>query len=98
MGMRSPGSRDSEAAMSVETYEPGELPAVPERGRDAGDYRAGTAALAEMDEGEFRSRLTALVRGRARLQQIHTELMTPEIDYGIIPGTGKPTLLKAGAE
>ncbi len=73
-------------------------PAVPERGRDAGDYRAGTAALAEMDEGEFRRRLTALVRGRARLQQIHTELMTPEIDYGIIPGTGKPTLLKAGAE
>lgn len=26
------------------------------------------------------------------------KIMKPEVDYGVIPGTGKPTLLKAGAE
>ena len=62
------------------------------------DFRAGTAALAEMSQGEFEVRLAGMRRGRERLSQIHKELMNPETDYGLIPGTPKPTLLKPGAE
>lgn len=62
------------------------------------DAQAGVAALAQMSEGEFRGRLAAMERGRDRLRQIHESLMTPEVDYGVIPGTNKPTLLKPGAE
>ena len=75
------------------------LPALPATTLPARDFRAGTAALAEMSQQEFDVRLAAMQRGRERLKQIHHELMTPEADYGIIPGTGgKPTLLKPGAE
>jgi hypothetical protein len=62
------------------------------------DFRAGTAALAEMPQAEFDARLLSMARGRDRLKQIHQELMSPGVDYGMIPGTGKPTLLKPGAE
>jgi hypothetical protein len=37
-------------------------------------------------------------RGRERITRIHRELMDPETDYGVIPGTKQPTLLKPGAE
>jgi len=33
-----------------------------------------------------------------RLDEIYRELMTLDTDYGVIPGTKKPTLYKAGAE
>lgn len=33
-----------------------------------------------------------------QMEAFVTEVMTPNIDYGVIPGTEKPTLLKPGAE
>lgn len=62
------------------------------------DFRAGTAALAMLADDEFEVRLEAMRRGRERITRIHRELMDPETDYGVIPGTNKPTLLKSGAE
>jgi hypothetical protein len=62
------------------------------------DFRAGTAALAAMPDDEFEVRLVAMRRGRERITRIHRELMDPETDYGVIPGTKQPTLLKPGAE
>jgi hypothetical protein len=59
---------------------------------------AGMAALAAMSEPEFEIRLAGLKRARERMKRIHRELLQEETDYGVIPGTGKPTLLKAGAE
>lgn len=60
----------------------------------------GVLALALMDDGDFASRLKALKKGRERVRQIQRELLEEGIDkdYGKIPGTPKPTLLKPGAE
>ena len=46
------------------------------------------------------SSLTAVeVRGQVQLiQEVMREVMKPEVHYGTIPGTPKPTLYKAGAE
>jgi hypothetical protein len=62
-------------------------------------------ALAMMGDQEFETRLLALQRGQDRVRRIQLELLvgpTPESpegeDYGVIPGTKKPTLLKPGAE
>lgn len=62
------------------------------------DQQAGTFALASMTDDEFVTRLASLKRGRDRIAQIQRELMDKDVDYGIIPGTPKPTLLKPGAE
>jgi hypothetical protein len=59
---------------------------------------SGTLALAQMSENEFATKLAVLKKGRERIAIIQKELMEPEVDYGIIPGTPKPTLLKPGAE
>jgi len=59
---------------------------------------AGMASLAAMSEPEFEIRLAGLKRARERMKRIHTELLQEGTDYGVIPGTAKPTLLKAGAE
>ena len=59
---------------------------------------AGTLALASMSDAEFGTRLASLRRGRDRIATIQRELMDPDVDYGTIPGTPKPTLLKPGAE
>lgn len=56
-------------------------------------------ALAVMSDAEFRLRLDQMKVAQVRMATIQRELMIPEIDYGVIPGTGsKPTLLKPGAE
>jgi hypothetical protein len=67
--------------------------------------QTGVMALAMMDDREFESRLIALKKGQDRVRRIQLELMigptkeNPEgEDYGVIPGTKKPTLLKPGAE
>lgn len=60
--------------------------------------QAGTAALASMSEADFEERLLALAAGRDRVRRIQRTLMEPNEDYGLIPGTQKPTLLKPGAE
>lgn len=60
---------------------------------------AGVYALAAMDEQEFNARLAALKTAQRRAATIQRELMTKDVDYGLIPGTGqKPTLFKPGAE
>ena len=63
---------------------------------------AGTLALAMMSEAEFESRLEVLKRGQDRIRRIKRELMKEGKDgtghFGVIPGTKKPTLFKAGAE
>lgn len=65
---------------------------------DTSAHRAGVMALAMMPQDEFEQRLAQLQAGQERLQAIHRKLMTAEIDYGVVPGTRKPTLLKPGAE
>jgi len=70
------------------------LPAI----RHDSDMQAGTFALAAMTDDEFSTRLKALKRGRDRIATIQRELMDKDVDYGTIPGTPKPTLLKPGAE
>jgi ribosomal protein L37AE/L43A len=59
---------------------------------------AGTYALAMLNEDDFQERLEILKRGRDRIAQIQRELMEVNVDYGLIPGTPKPTLFKSGAE
>lgn len=66
---------------------------------------SGVMALATMSEEDFEHRLAALKKGQDRVRKIQQELMVgpsednPEgEDYGVIPGTKKPTLLKPGAE
>ena len=51
-------------------------------------------ALTLPDEEQFRHDMQAI----NRFQQIVHSTMIPDLDYGIIPGTTKPTLLKPGAE
>jgi hypothetical protein len=58
----------------------------------------GVMALAFMSEQDFSARLAALKLGQDRVRMIQRELMTKDEDYGVIPGTDKPTILKPGAE
>lgn len=60
--------------------------------------QAGAAAIAALTDEEFDRRLNELKVARDRTQRIQQQLMEPEVDYGVIPGTQKPTLLKPGAE
>ncbi len=54
--------------------------------------------LAEMSDEEFNRRLAMAKLERDRLAQIQKAVMTKDTDYGVIPGTQKPSLLKPGAE
>ena len=55
--------------------------------------------LATMSDAEFEQRLSAVKRAQARIARIQREVLEPEIDYGVAPGTSaKPTLLKPGSE
>jgi len=58
----------------------------------------GTAGLALMSDKKFEENLAALVVLRKRVDQVKKALMKPGIDYGVIPGTDKPALLKPGTE
>ena len=53
-----------------------------------------TTALTLPDEAQFRRDITAI----NKFQQVVHSCMIKDQDYGIIPGTTKPTLLKPGAE
>lgn len=55
-------------------------------------------ALALMSEQEFSAKLQAMKLAQKRIAMIQRELMDQDVDYGTIPGTPKPTLLKPGAE
>jgi len=66
---------------------------------------SGAMSLAMLTETDFEARLVAMKLGQERIRRIQRELMVgptaenPEgEDFGIIPGTKKPTLLKPGAE
>jgi len=47
---------------------------------------------------EMRARLQEMRQKVSLVQSFFKEIMRPNEDYGIIPGTDKPTLLKSGAE
>lgn len=59
---------------------------------------SGTYALAAMTDQAFDEQLNLMKRGRERIAQIQREIMEKDTDYGLIPGTPKPTLFKPGAE
>ena len=59
---------------------------------------AGTYALATMTDEAFSQQLAMMKTGRDRIGQIQREIMVVDVDYGLIPGTPKPTLFKPGAE
>lgn len=58
----------------------------------------GVMGLALLSEHEFEARLTALKSGQDRIRRVQRELMIEDEDFGVIPGTNKPGLFKAGAE
>lgn len=79
--------------------EPELVPARAVRAPAADLERSGSLpALATMSEAEFEETLRGMQQTRARLRRIHKEVMQEDVDYGVIPGTDKPTLLKPGAE
>jgi hypothetical protein len=59
---------------------------------------SGAMSLALLSDQDFDQRLQLLRRGQDRIRRIQREIMVPDEDFGIIPGTLKPTLLKPGAE
>lgn len=59
---------------------------------------AGVMGLALMADKDFENRLEILKKGQERVRRIQKDLMVKDEDYGVIPGTPKPTLLKPGAE
>jgi hypothetical protein len=65
---------------------------------NAGIDATGVLAIADLTDAEFDRRLDALKKGAERIARIQRALMEKDVDYGVIPGTKKPTLLKPGAE
>ena len=65
---------------------------------DHGMTATGPLALAGLSDDEFDRRLAALDTMRTRVARMQRALMVLDVDYGTIPGTPKPTLLKPGAE
>lgn len=59
---------------------------------------AGMHAVALLSEDEFERNLSMMKTSQERTRRIQQTLMTEGRDYGTIPGTQKPTLLKPGAE
>lgn len=59
---------------------------------------SGVMEIAFMSDADFGARLMALKQGQDRIRLMQKELMVEDEDYGVIPGTKKPTLLKPGAE
>lgn len=59
---------------------------------------SGVMGLANLSQEDFESRLAVLKKGQERIRAIQRELMVEDEDYGVIPGTNKPGLFKAGAE
>lgn len=54
--------------------------------------------LGTMSDEAFRGEVAVIKAGTDRIGQIYKEVMRPEVDYGIIPGTKNPSLLQPGAE
>lgn len=58
----------------------------------------GESRLATMSDEEFEVALVGAKRERQRIIKVQREVMKEGVDYGKIPGTKNPTLLKPGAE
>lgn len=63
-----------------------------------GHLAVGVGALASMTDEDFDKNLSMLEKGVERAGRIKRAIMTENEDYGLIPGTNKPSLLKPGAE
>lgn len=72
--------------------------ALMERPAELVARESGPMALATLSERDFEQRVTLLKLAQDRVKRIQRELMIDDEDYGTIPGTRKPTLLKPGAE
>lgn len=80
--------------MTAETMEDTRMAVEPYRNEMA----SGVRALAVLSDDEFDRNLEALKAGQDRVAKIQRTLMTPGVDYGTVPGTKRPTLMKPGAE
>jgi hypothetical protein len=58
----------------------------------------GVGALAAMSDDDFDRNLEAMRKGVERAARMKEAIMVEDEDFGLIPGTKKPTLLKPGAE
>lgn len=58
----------------------------------------GVGALAAMSDEDFDRNLDAMEKGVQRAKRMKAAIMVENEDFGLIPGTQKPTLLKPGAE
>ena len=56
------------------------------------------SALALMTDDEFEKNLEMAAKARDRLARVQKAVMKEGVDYGVVPGTDKRTLLKPGAE
>lgn len=57
-----------------------------------------TSPLATMDDTQFEIAIEQAAKARKRLMRIQKEAMQKGVDWGTIPGTQNPTLLKPGSE
>jgi hypothetical protein len=92
----------SEARSIIHSDEPAaaptELATVPAQTPSMPMGASGMYAVASLTDEEFATQIAAMKRGRDRIATIQRELMEVDVDYGLIPGTPKPTLFKPGAE
>jgi len=78
-----------------------DLTETAEVGREQGLVRAEgitTSALAVLSDDDFELLIKQAARSRQRLIRVQREAMQKGVDWGTIPGTQNPTLLKPGAE
>ena len=54
--------------------------------------------LALLSEDDFKRRVQLAKLELDRMREIQRSIMVPEVDYGVIPGTDKPTLFQPGAQ
>jgi hypothetical protein len=80
------------------------LPAVSNRGKGALGEAWSPSPLALLSDEEFEGRLVLMQCELARIEKIKRAILTEDKegggngDYGVIPGTKKPTLYQSGAE
>lgn len=63
-----------------------------------GFLAVGAGAIAAMTDEQFETNLSKLAKSVERIERVKKAIMDEGVDFGIIPGTKSPTLLKAGAE
>ncbi len=78
----------------------GMMPAQPQQAVAVHDQHQSDPLryLGLMDPAQFQAEMDAIRAGTDRIAAIYRNLLRPEIDYGVIPGTKTPSLLQPGAE